>query len=343
VLIGGRNDIGERITIDNDGSAQWSGVDLRAPNVTREAAGEVAVMLDHVANAESAPIEPDEWMVEAITRIETVEEPAEGASTGDGEPRSEAPEDEDLVEFFEYRPPAHDVVVQVMGNVRTHGADLTADETELLALLTCLRHRTEIHIGLVHESIAPERAKKTVENRVSRLRGRLGVGSDGRDLLPEASSGRNGRSHYLVSPLVLTDVDLLEHRYHTADTLGSTDALTVLRDGLELMEGPLFRARKGFDGWPQSEGVVVSMTAIVQSYATRLIGLAVDVDDIALVIRTTATAGRVLDNPLSEFPMRQAEQAYAGACGDTELLASVEGARQRLIEYIDTDDALADV
>ncbi len=343
VLIGGRDDIGERITIDNDGSAQWSGVDLRAPNVTREAAGEVAVMLDHVANAESAPIEPDEWMVEAITRIETVEEPAEGEPAGAGEPRSEAPEDEDLVEFFEYRPPAHDVVVQVMGNVRTHGADLTADETELLALLTCLRHRTEIHIGLVHESIAPERAKKTVENRVSRLRGRLGVGSDGRDLLPEASSGRNGRSHYLVSPLVLTDVDLLEHRYHTADTLGSTDALTVLRDGLELMEGPLFRARKGFDGWPQSEGVVVSMTAIVQSYATRLIGLAVDVDDIALVIRTTATAGRVLDNPLSEFPMRQAEQAYAEACGDTDLLASVEGARQRLIEYIDTDDALADV
>jgi len=41
--------------------------------------------------------------------------------------------------------------------------------------------------------------------------------------------------------------------------------------------------------------------------------------------------------------MRQAEQAYAEACGNTDLLASVEGARQRLIEYIDTDDALADV
>ena len=32
------------------------------------------------------------------------------------------------------------------------------------------------------------------------------------------------------------------------------------------------------------------------------------------------------------------EQAYAEACGNTELLASVETARQRLIEYIDTDD-----
>ena len=341
VLIGDNDDAGERIAVQSDGTAHWSGVDLRTPNVTHEAAGEVAVMLDHVAHAESEPIEPDELMVAALEPI--------GPSTGEAveqmaEPDESVPEDcEEDIEAFEYQPPNHDVVIQVMGNVKTHGANLTADESELLALLTCLRHRTEIHIGLVHESIAPERAKKTVENRMSRLRGRLGVGSDGNDLLPEASSGRNGRSQYLVSPLVLTDVDLLEHRYHTAETLASSDALIVMRDGLELMEGPLFRARKGFDGWPQSEGVVVAMTAIVQSYATRLIGLAVDVDDIALVIRTTATAGRVLDNPLSEFPMRQAELAYAEACGDTDLLASVEGARRRLIEYIDADDALADV
>ncbi|WP_420451770.1 hypothetical protein [Ilumatobacter sp.] len=301
-------------------------------------------MLDHVANAGSEPIEPNEFVV---AQLEPLEAHGDGEST-DGldtdEPDQDEPTDDDTcVEPYEYEPQHHDVVVQVMGNVQTHGADLTADETELLALLSCLRHQTEIHIGLVHESVAPERAKKTVENRISRLRGRLGVGSDGHDLLPEASSGRNGRSHYLVSPLVVTDVDLLEHRYHTAGKLSSSDALDVMRDGLELMKGPLFRARKGFDGWPQSEGVAVAMTAVVQSYATRLIELAVDVDDIALVIRTTATAGRVLDNPLSEFPMRQAEQAYADACGDTELLASVEGARQRLIEYIDADDALADV
>jgi hypothetical protein len=104
------------------------------------------------------------------------------------------------------------------------------------------------------------------------------------------------------------------------------------------MEGPLFRARSGFDGWPQSKGVAVAMTAVLQSYAMCLIELAVDVDDVALVIRT---AGRVVDNPLSEFPMRQAERAYADACGNTDLLASVEGARQRLIEYIDTDDSYA--
>ena len=346
VVLGDRTDTVERIVIDADGAAQWSGVSLRTPDVSRQAAGEVAVMLDHVANAESEPIEPVELIGADLSpvKVDTDADEPDVENDGSEVEESDAPGHGVGDEFVDpvYEPPRHDVVVQVMGNVQTHGADLTADETELLALLTCLRHRTEIHIGLVHESIAPDRKKKTIENRVSRLRSRLGVGSDGNDLLPESSSGRNGRSHYMVSPLVVTDVDLLEHRYHVADTLSSADALDVMRDGLSLMEGPLFRARKGFDGWPQSEGVVVAMTAIVQSYATRLIELAVDVDDIALVIRTTATAGRVLDNPLSEFPMRQAEQAYAEACGDSELLASVEGARQRLIEYIDADDAFAD-
>ena len=146
---------------------------------------------------------------------------------------------------------------------------------------------------------------------------------------------------YTVSPLVLTDVDLLEHRLHTAHTLGSTDALRVLADGLNLMSGPLFRARKGFDGWPHTEGVVQAMTAVITNYARYLIELAADVDDIALVVRTSASAGRVLDNPAVEGPFRQVEEEYAEACGDEQLIASVECARKRLLEYLRHEDSLA--
>lgn len=146
---------------------------------------------------------------------------------------------------------------------------------------------------------------------------------------------------YEISPLVLTDVDLLEHRLHTAHTLGSTDALRVLRDGLDLMHGPLFRARKGFDGWPHTEGVVQAMTVVITNYARQLIELAVEVDDIALVVRTSAAAGRVLDNPAVESPFRQVEEQYAEACGDEQLIASVKGARQRLLEYLRDEDSLA--
>ncbi|WP_395156960.1 hypothetical protein, partial [Ilumatobacter sp.] len=112
-------------------------------------------------------------------------------------------------------------------------------------------------------------------------------------------------------------------------------------EGLELMEGPLFRAQKGFDGWPQSEGVVVAMTTIITNYALMLIDLAVEVDDFALVARTTAAAGQVLDNPVSEFPFRQKEEEYAEACGDDQLVASVGAAREKLLAYLRDEDSLA--
>jgi hypothetical protein len=106
------------------------------------------------------------------------------------------------------------------------------------------------------------------------------------------------------------------------------------------MEGPFFRARAGFN-WVHSEGVVASMTSVVTNYARMLIELAVEVDDIPLVCRTTAAAGRVLDNPVAEFPFRQIEEQYAEACGDEGLLASVDTARERLRKYLRDDDALA--
>jgi hypothetical protein len=115
----------------------------------------------------------------------------------------------------------------------------------------------------------------------------------------------------------------------------------VLADGLDLMRGPLFRARKGFDAWPHTEGVVQAMTSVVTNFARDLIELAAEVDDIALVVRTTACAGHVLDNPAVEAPFRQAEAEYADACGDEQLIASVECARKRLLDYLRGEDSLA--
>ncbi len=195
VVVVGDHDATERVVIDANGTARWSGVELHAPVVTDQASEEVAELLDHVAEAEPELAVADEFMTALLHPDRAIDQDDEG-----------------------YHPPPHDVLIQLMGEPRAHGIELSADQTELLALLTCLRHRTEIHIGLVHDSVAPDRARKTIENRMSKLRKALGVGSDGHDLLPEAAPGRGGRSHYLVSPLVLTDIDLLEHRYHAAQT-----------------------------------------------------------------------------------------------------------------------------
>ena len=50
----------------------------------------------------------------------------------------------------------------------------------------------------------------------------------------------------------------------------------------------------------------------------------------------------MLDNPLAEFPIRQAEQVYADASGNDDLLASVERARRKLLEHIDNDDTFTE-
>ena len=340
VVIGDHSGAKEQITVDADGRLKWSDVELLAPNVTRRAAAEASVLLDHAANADDEPLEPVGKMSELLdvtAPTASADEPEEGPAP--------TPHDEtadDAVPDYEYEPPPHDVLLRLMGNVAVEGCDLTYDDVELLGVMTCLRGRTEIHIDLIQNLIAPDSVRKTVENRIGRLRKKLGVGSDDFDLLPAASStGRGLNAIYDVSPLVLTDVDLLEHRLHTAHGLGSTDALRVLADGLDFMAGPLFRARKGFDGWPHTEGVVQAMTAVVSNYARDLIELAAEVDDIALVVRTSACAGHVLDNPAVEAPFRQVEAEYAEACGDEQLIASVECARKRLLDHLRHEDSLA--
>lgn len=326
VIIGDASGSNERIIVDHEGTALWSGVDLVTPNLIEEAADEINDLLDKIVDTDPEPLEADAW-IDALVSAETTADPVR--STG---------EDADRAELHStYDPPSFDVLLQLMGEPRAHGVDLTADETELLSLLTCLRHRTEIHIALVHESVGPDRKRKTIENRMSILRRKLGLGADGNDLLPEAAPGRGGRSHYLVSPLVRTDIDLLEHRYRAADELASGEALSVLRDGLELLQGPLLRSRRGYEHWPHSEGVIVEATSIIQAYACRLIELAAEAADPTLILDITSRCSCVLDNPLAEIPIRRAEQTIAETLGDHRLAASVEEAQRRLIAAIDDD------
>lgn len=344
VVVGEHANANEQIVVDAASTALWSRVTLSAPSVSLQAAAEAAVLLDHAANAESEPFEPSEMMTEMLAETEAhhVAIAARYDEAVNGDEDDDGDDGGDVVPEFEYRAPSFDVLLRVMGNARTEGVALSANETELLGVLACLRGHKAVDLALVHEAIAPTRERKTVENRISALRRKLGVGSDGEDLLPAVGTGgRIQHLFYELSRLVVTDIDLLEHRLHTAHELGSNDARRVLTDGLVLMEGPLFRSQKGFDGWPQSEGVVVAMTTIVTNYALMLIDLAVEVDDFALVARTTAAAGQVLDNPVSEFTIRQKEEEYAEACGDEELVASVSAAREKLLTYLRDEDSLA--
>ena len=128
VVVGGHTATNESITIDDTSTARWSGTTLTAPVLSREAVAQVSVMFDHAANA---PIGP-------LTVTEVVADHLHVSDTDTSENGDTATSDDDPV----YTPPVPDVLVRVMGEVTVEGGTgrWTADQTELLTLLLCLRH-----------------------------------------------------------------------------------------------------------------------------------------------------------------------------------------------------------
>ena len=249
VVIGEPRAAREVIRVDDGGAAQWAGASLDAPVLTREAVAQVAVTFEHAATAAVEPLTPSPVVADLLDGGDSPN-PANSSEDGDGGEEPDA--DERLADAdsddatIPYVAPTPDVLVRLMGEVDVVGRDVTvASDVELLALLVCLRDRSP-NIDTITTVLGRDKIKP-IQNRVSTLRAKLGVGSDGEELLPLARSGRGAQGRYRVSPLVMTDVELLEHRYQCSLSLPSQDALVVLHDGLALMAGPAFRARKGFD------------------------------------------------------------------------------------------------
>jgi hypothetical protein len=331
VLIGGDHpSAGEVITVHPDGTATWAGATLTAPVLSREAVAQVAVTFDHAANA------PIERLTQSPLIADLLTHPNDADDDGEGEDQTGELIDDDLVdERSGYRAPQPDVVVRVMGEVTVTGTGhLTADQTELLALLVCLRDERP-NVDTVATWL--DGTRKSIQNRISALRAKLGVGSDGAELLPVASVGRGSDGRYRLSPQIMTDVELLEYRYQASLQLSSVDALEVLRDGLDLMGGPAFRAAKGYN-WATPHGVQARLAAIVNAYATRLMRLALDADELDLVHETVRRAETVIDDVVAETPLHRVEREIADATGHPALRDGVTKALQRLSAYVDETD-----
>lgn len=343
VLIGDHADAIERITVDGE-TGCWEQVELRVPNVTLEAAAQAAVMLDSAAHGltESLPRTP---RADASSNGHVPTSGFEPTNSVDDIAAIPGPEldEEEPIDDEQYEPPPYEVLIKVMGTVEVDGGDrkFSSQEVEMLALFTCLRHRSMLTKDLIQTNVGDEISERTAGNRVSSLRRSLGAGPDGNDLLSKAQAGRYSNGAMQLSRLVLTDYDLLRHRYDASLDLTSFDAINVLRDGLPLLRGPLFRVRSGYR-WVSPEGITSQLQSGVIDYAARLMELAMEVDDIALVLKATSIAGCVLDDPMVELPIRNVEKHYADATGSPELAQSVLAAKHRFMEYVNTEDALAE-
>ncbi len=354
IIIGDHPQAVETLHMSSAEQATWSGANLVPPVVSSEAAGQAAEMFDHLANAPAEPMSVSPAIADTLDlRYDTIVDDIphdclNGAPVG-------SPEDDDepdVVEFA-YEPPPFDVLVRCLGEVTVEGRPITQSaEVELLALLTLQRdvrpNIDTIYTLLVDDPFTsrstrpmPKEPLRPMQQRVSRLRVKLGTDTDGNDLLPAAKPGRGSPSRYAVSERVLTDVELLEHRYHTSLELSSEEAFDLLRDGLATFRGPMLRAKKGYS-WAATEGITSRIGTFVIAYAVRLMELAFERNDIPVVLETVRCCGIVLDDPLVELQAWQRVDDFAEATAHPDLVAAVREARRRLATYVEQTDPVAD-
>ena len=240
-----------------------------------------------------------------------------------------------------YAPPGYDVLVRVLDGMSVDGARLAGSQVELLTLLTMFRPRRP-NVDTLVSTLDPEMTivgdeRRYIQKRMSKLRTSLGQSSDGEDLIPPNAGGRGQHATYGVSPLVMTDIDLLEHRWSAAAELSSSDALEVLVGGLDLLTGPPFRAAAGYD-WAAPEGFTTRIANLVNSYAIKLMELAANAGAVELVYAAASAALRVVEDPLASLPVGRAAHLYVDALGDPALGDLVQSARRKALEYAAATD-----
>ncbi len=310
VLIGDHPAVRERIECQTATAAAWmpSGVPFTPHLLPVAASQALAALLDNAADLDAAVVNDE---VAALSLL-GVEAPT----------------------------PSYDVLVCLIGEITVEGASapLSEAETELLALLACLRPTGPVNIDRLATMLAHDDWRtpnlRTIKARVSDIRAKLGTGSDGKPLVPDARAGNNSPGRYTVSCQVLTDIDLLEASSRRAEHLSSSEAIELLTDALEILRGQPFCTRSGYE-WADAEQQRLRAARAIVDATTRLVELATEAKDVATIQCAVAKAAGCINDPLGEFPVRRAEATAAVALGDPTLVRSALEYSQRLADAID--------
>jgi hypothetical protein len=241
------------------------GLVLTAHPVTPQGAEAVVELLDNIGDGDDAEDDqPGDIVPASIGAAWNV--PVEVPETGPGEGR------ESEGDGFTEAP--CDVELRLFGQVDVGGTTtkLTPGEIELLVYLHC--HPEGQTADLIRTALWPDgRSPKTLHNRMSGLRNKLGLGADGQLLLPHGTDDR-----YRLSPRVTSDWRRALSRIQHADTVPSNEAVATLRDALELVTGPPFVATTGYS-WAYSEGLATEMIEVIKHAARHLAELSFDAGD----------------------------------------------------------------
>jgi hypothetical protein len=170
---------------------------------------------------------------------------------------------------------------------------------------------------------------KTVWNLVGRTRTALGQLPDGTWALPP--SDRNRRMKGLADG-VTTDLAILRHLYDEAQQMPSSQAIELLWQGLELVEGPPFDA-DGYDWAHHGTQDVAEASSLIERSAAQLVELALNVDDVERARGAITQGLRGLPGDEVLYRLRMRVEHHAGN------LAGVSTAYDELVRYLADLDA----
>lgn len=164
---------------------------------------------------------------------------------------------------------------------------------------------------------------KTVWNVIGATRRALGDLPDGTPVMPPAD---RDKGTLRVSPGVSTDLVLLAGLVARADTAPSSEAIGLLRNGLELVTGPPFDA-VGYD-WAHRDQDVAHASALIERAAQNLVDLALDAGLVDVARDAVTRSVRGLPGNEQLYRCRMRVEHHAGN------LAGVSAAYDELVAYL---------
>lgn len=234
-----------------------------------------------------------------------------------------------------YADPAHDVLVQLLGEITVIGGSrrLTPQETAVVAFVALNGPVAADRIEDAVWSGGTSSRRKRLSNTLSECRAVLGSAA-----LPLARDGR-----YRTGSALACDVDLFERRLAYAAGQPEAAAVVTLRGALEKVKGPVFSYRHAdrasfawvdIDNWLSRWELKVTNAA--EDLAERLLALG-DHDG-----AVWAAERGLLVAKTDERMVKLLVQAHL-ANGDEVAAQRVIGSHRATLESLDLDDADADL
>lgn len=151
---------------------------------------------------------------------------------------------------------------------------------------------------------------KTVWNVVASTRRALGTFPDGSPVMPSVD---RVRGLLRLDSRVSTDVEVLRQRFDAASAASSVEAITLLQQGLALVEGPPFDGA-GFD-WAHRDQDVAEACTLIGHVVGTLVDLALDAGDIDTARYAVTRGLRGLPGDETLYRLRMRIEHHAGRHG----------------------------